>query len=189
MTCGTGLHGLWLPQWGRRVHSSCGHIRAGRRPGKYGPRGGGPVPFLERSQHSAALQAWPDGLWLVLPHTGLSPRPHLPQHPPSFLPCLPSFNTPVSIFFKLKLSTLTPKIIWHFYWDHTESVGVLRELGVCPTHSHIHSLKPLSACPTSAPPASPSSSPSSPPRLQAGQWGDWFSSLSEVGLVKDLLPG
>ena len=106
--------------------------------GSMGPRGGGPVPFLERSQHSAALRSTP-GLarWVVACPATHGAFPSTPLVSACLLlPALSLFLQHSSLnFFKLKLSTLTPKIIWHFYWDHTESIDVLRELGVCLTHS------------------------------------------------------
>lgn len=169
MTRGIDLRGLWLSQWGQRVHSSCGHIRAGPRAGKYGPQRRGPCSFLERSQHCSTPQhSRPGQMGCGLScHTrGFPLNPTCLSMPPSS--CLVSVpSTLQSHSFKLKLSTLTPKIIWHFYWDHTESIDVLRSwASVSPTP--IHSLKPLSACPNSPPPASPSSSLPSP---WAAGWG------------------
>ena len=87
----------------------------------------------------------------------------------SLLPALPpSHQLSRLIFFffqmKLKLSKLTPKIIWYFYWDHIECIDVLRELGICT----IYSLKFFLDCLTSPPPAS---SPSSLPSLWGTGWG------------------
>lgn len=79
---------------------------------------------------------------------------------------------------KLKLSNLTPKIIWYFYWDHIECIDVFRELGICT----IYSLKFFLACPTSPPPVTSCG-------VQAGEQGDRLSPMSEVGLIKDVLSG
>lgn len=135
MTRGIDLRGLWLSQWGQRVHSSCGHIRAGPRAWKYGPQRRGPCSF---SREKPALRSTP-GLarWVVACPATHGAFPSTPLVSACLLlPALSPFLQHSSLnFFKLKLSTLTPKIIWHFYWDHTESIDVLRELGVCLTHS------------------------------------------------------